>query len=231
MADNAQARIRTWTQDGFTLHVYDTNRCDRLGKSILAYEFFDEEAGKEPVFHGKDFHCSLLHGKESDKMLAAILGLLSVQPGDTDKEHFDEYSERQLEWCQRRGEELAWLAWELEQPYRRLEQYKIRHETREDAWKAGRRNRALELHYRTEGLEQRLTLAAGCRDEISAHLNEETVYVLATNRGLGYVGLETWHDGDKIDDLFFQNAEDNLGDDVWELDDRELLRRLEAYLE
>ena len=72
--------IRTWKQAGFTLHLYDTYSYDRLGKSILAYEFYDHEEGDEPLFTGADFHCSPLHAIDSDETLAALLGFLSLHP-------------------------------------------------------------------------------------------------------------------------------------------------------
>lgn len=105
--------LRTWQQDGFRLELYNTGTVDRFGKSLLAYEFYDEEFGSEPIFAGADFHCSPLDAVDSDATVAALLGFLSLRPGDTDAEYFDDYSTRQLEWCGRRGEALGMLGFEL----------------------------------------------------------------------------------------------------------------------
>jgi hypothetical protein len=223
-------RIRTWTREGFTLHVYDTDRCDQHGKAILAYELYDQEMGDEPLFTGADFHCSPLHAIDSDETLATLLGFLSLRPGDTDSEYFEHYSQRQRDWCEQRAEDLSWIVWELEQAYKPLDNYTITHEPWEQAWKAGRLNRALELRIKEEEEERRYTLAAGYSDTISAYTQDETIYVITTNSRHGYVGLEAWQDNEKTEDLFFQNADEELGSDVWDLGDRELLERLEQYL-
>ena len=48
--------------------------------------------------------------------MGAILGFLSLRPGDTDPEYFDSYSDEQLRWAQTYGEELSLHAYELENP-------------------------------------------------------------------------------------------------------------------
>lgn len=106
--------LRTWEYDGFRLELFDTGTVDRYGKARLAYEFFDDEFGQEPVVAGAEFHCSPLDAIDSDATVAALLGFLSLRPGDTDAEYFESYSQEQLEWCQRRGEALGTLGFELE---------------------------------------------------------------------------------------------------------------------
>jgi hypothetical protein len=106
----ARELIRTWEAEGFKLELYDTNDV-RRGKSRLAYRLHD---GNELIFEGDDFGCSPLHATDSDATVASLLNFLSLRPGDTDREYFESYSERQMEWCRARGELLGMLAHDLE---------------------------------------------------------------------------------------------------------------------
>ena len=106
--------IRTWRQDQFILFLYDTHQM-KGNKSRLAYELYDETFDEGPVFRGDDFGCSPLHAIDSNQAVAALLGFLSLRPGDTDAEYFDDYSPEQLEWAETRGELLGLFALELEE--------------------------------------------------------------------------------------------------------------------
>jgi hypothetical protein len=108
--------IRTWHAGRFHLEVFDTGRSDWRGQTRLAYTFKDNG---NVIFEGQDFAGSPLHADDSDETLAALLGFLSLRPGDTDREYFDSYTPEQLEWAQHHGEELSWLAHEMEERARR----------------------------------------------------------------------------------------------------------------
>ena len=62
------------------------------------------------LFEGEDFGCSPLHAIDSDETIAALLGFLTLRPGDTDSEYFADYTPRQLEFCDQHAEALAWEA-------------------------------------------------------------------------------------------------------------------------
>ncbi len=107
--------IREWASGPFSLSLRDTGRTDSRGCSVLGYELRHEGA---VVFEGEDFRGSPLHADDSDATVAAILSFLSLKPGDTDREYFESYSPEQLEWADLHGEELAFLAFELEEQAR-----------------------------------------------------------------------------------------------------------------
>lgn len=224
--------IRTWQACGFTLRLFDTGRSDRHGKQILAYELIDVEHGDAPVFAGADFHCSPLHSIDSDRTVGSLLTFLSLRPGDTDPEHFEDYTPSQLEWCQARAEELALLADELSQPYRQLHDARIGHESWDEARAAGRYNRALTLSYTIDDIDYRVQLKSGESDAIHALTDGRQAYVISSNFRLQYIGLEVLSDGECTGDIFIDGSEveASLGDDVWDLDPPELLVKLLPYL-
>lgn len=112
--------IRTWKHESefidgepFELRLYETDRYDsRTHRWYLGYELFH---GGEMVFDGEDFSLSPMHRVDSDEAVASLLAFLSLQPGDTDDEYFESYSPKQLEWAKAYGEELSWIAMEMEE--------------------------------------------------------------------------------------------------------------------
>lgn len=93
--------IRTWEEDSFRLELWDTFKLHRGGpQSRLAYQFFDRG---ELIFQGDDFGCSTLRTIDSNACVASLLGFLSLRPGDTDREYFDDYTPQQMVWCQECG--------------------------------------------------------------------------------------------------------------------------------
>jgi len=89
------------------LTIWDTYRTDTLGKSILGYRLLDRVGNV--IFEGEDFCCSPLHAIDSDDALAGLLTFLSLQPGDTDDEYFEDYTDEQLEYVAGYGECLSLL--------------------------------------------------------------------------------------------------------------------------
>ncbi|MGA2260163.1 MAG: hypothetical protein ABSH28_01870 [Acidobacteriota bacterium] len=78
------------------------------GSDWLGYRLKQWECGKGTVlFEGRDFRCSPLHAIDSDESVAACLGFLTLRPGDTDREYFENYTPAQLELCAQHAESLA----------------------------------------------------------------------------------------------------------------------------
>jgi hypothetical protein len=59
------------------------------------------------LFEGADFCCSPMDAIDSDATVAAILGFLTLRPGDTDAEYFDDYTDAQREYCTQHAEALS----------------------------------------------------------------------------------------------------------------------------
>lgn len=53
----------------------------------------------EKLFEGKDFKPSHAAMRDSVKTLVECVAWLTLKPGDTDREYFKKYSERQLAWA------------------------------------------------------------------------------------------------------------------------------------
>lgn len=106
----------------FILKVWDTNRRDASGKWILRYRFSkgearDQNAVGNPavwnvIFEGSDFSCSPLHAVDSDETVKAIMGFLTLLPGDTDREYFENYSAQQMDFAQCHAEAVAMVVME-----------------------------------------------------------------------------------------------------------------------
>lgn len=101
--------IRYVSFDGYTLKLYDTNKL--MGnKSKLAYEMFAEDG--ELLFSGEDLGCSPMHATDSDESIRALLGFLTLKPGDTDADYFKDYTPRQMEFAENEAENL--FMWTME---------------------------------------------------------------------------------------------------------------------
>jgi hypothetical protein len=108
--------LRTWTDPdghGFKLVMFDGNRTS-YGKNVVDFKFFHND---ELIFESW-VGCSPMHAIDSDQATGAILAFCSLRPGDTDPEYFEDYSERQLEFCKEWGETLSLYVEELENPVR-----------------------------------------------------------------------------------------------------------------
>lgn len=92
----------------FQLSIFDTGKFDSRGCSVLAYALKQHEGGRASVlFEGSDFRPSPLHADDSDATVAALLGFLTLRPGDTDREYFEDYTPAQLEFCAQHAEALG----------------------------------------------------------------------------------------------------------------------------
>ena len=88
----------TWEEEDYELILWDDN----------SYEFWYQ---RYLVFSGDDFKPSPLCTPKT--ALGALLGFLPLRPGDTDAEHFDDYTQTQLDFCVEHGEALSLYAMEL----------------------------------------------------------------------------------------------------------------------
>ena len=102
--------IRCWQEDGYKVELYDYDE-DYHSKPSLTYYLYHRD---ELIFNGSDFCPSPLHEFSDDSTLATLLGFLSLKPGDTDKEYFEDYTKEQLDFVNKHGEYLSLLASKLE---------------------------------------------------------------------------------------------------------------------
>lgn len=87
--------LRTLRINGTTLRLWDTYMT-RGNKSVLRYQF---KVGRKVIFDGGDFCASPMYAIDSLQTAYACLGFLTLKPGDTDSEYFENYTPDQLEWC------------------------------------------------------------------------------------------------------------------------------------
>jgi hypothetical protein len=97
--------LRTWQAGDFRLDLLYAGT--GWGRPRLAYELRDRG---ELIFAGDDFYPSPLYAYDGDEAVAALLGFLSLRRGDTDRQCFDRYTNRQLAWAYERAEALAMAA-------------------------------------------------------------------------------------------------------------------------
>jgi hypothetical protein len=89
------------------LQMFATERTYTGERPKLGYKLF---SGKTLIFQGEDFGPSAMDAIDSDAAAFSLLGFLTLQPGDTDREYFDDYTPEQLEWCQSDEAEALSLA-------------------------------------------------------------------------------------------------------------------------
>ena len=104
--------LRHVNVDGYRLLTWETRQRFRTGQLIVGYAFY-EPGIEEPLFCGEDYGCSPLDCVDSDNCLRGIMGYLTLREGDTDREYFDNYTERQLKWSRNKAEELTF--WGMEE--------------------------------------------------------------------------------------------------------------------
>lgn len=93
---------------GYRLAVWDTERNASTGQLLLAYVLSSPDG--TVIFKGDDFGCSPMHAIDSDESLRALLGFLTLRPGDTDEEYFANYTRRQRAFAQDEAEALQMWA-------------------------------------------------------------------------------------------------------------------------
>lgn len=93
----------------FTLHTWATTRRDHRGQTVIGYELRQHTPGTKPVtiFQGQDFRASPTDADDSDEALAALLGFLTLRPGDADSEYFEGYTPEQIAFCEQHADALS----------------------------------------------------------------------------------------------------------------------------
>jgi hypothetical protein len=110
-------RLEAITGRIFRLRLWDTNTYDHLGKSRLAYRFEQtspRDTGETVavLFEGADFCASPCHAVDADETVRALLGFLTLRPGDTDADYFANYTDAQRSFCDTDAEWLSVYALE-----------------------------------------------------------------------------------------------------------------------
>ena len=77
-------------ETGHALRTWDTGRTAR-GRTCIGYQLTDADG--RVIFTGDDFRPSPCH---ADATLRALLGFLTLRPGDTDADYFADYTPAQL---------------------------------------------------------------------------------------------------------------------------------------
>ena len=104
---------------GYELATWDTHRTDEMGKSVLSYRFTQNGV---TLFEGEDYHVAPSHAVDSDEALRALLGFLTLRPGDTDDEYFARYTPEQTAFAAGDAEMLQLYADESEpEPFSEIE--------------------------------------------------------------------------------------------------------------
>jgi len=84
------------------------------GHSKVRY-YLDDPKGRR-LFEGDDLGIPAHQAADGPEAATALLSFLTVQPGDTDAEYFDDYTAEQLDWVNSdEAEDLRLFALELEE--------------------------------------------------------------------------------------------------------------------
>jgi hypothetical protein len=92
----------------FTLRMWDTGRTGEYGRSYLAYELRQHDSGGKTtvLFEGDDFSPSPSHAIDGNDSVSGLLGFLTLQPGDTDRDYFERYTDAQMAYAETHAESL-----------------------------------------------------------------------------------------------------------------------------
>jgi hypothetical protein len=95
-----------WVGNGMVLTMWYTGRSDNYGKDILGYQLTHKGA---VIFTGEDFGCSPLYTATSASSASALLGFLTLRPGDVEADYFERhnYTPEQLAWTDTEAEALS----------------------------------------------------------------------------------------------------------------------------
>jgi hypothetical protein len=95
----------------FTLTTYDagTKYEDGITRNYLGYALTMREPNgiKTLLFKGKDIGLPPGTAIDSNESIRAVMGWLTLKPGDTDSDFFAKYTKSQLEFCAEHAEALS----------------------------------------------------------------------------------------------------------------------------
>lgn len=78
--------------------MWDTYTSDHCHRTILGYAvWFNDEP--DALFVGDDLHVPQSQVIDSDRAVCSLVSFLTLRPGDTDPDHFDNYTPEQKEWA------------------------------------------------------------------------------------------------------------------------------------
>ena len=91
----------------FTGHIVD-------GKCQMDYYLADRDGNR--IFEGRDFYPAPSISCDSSEAATHLLAFLTLKPGDTDDEYFEDYTPEQLAWVESADcEELAYFQMDEEE--------------------------------------------------------------------------------------------------------------------
>jgi len=99
----------------YRLTMHATPRTDRRGQTIIGYTLTSPTG--VVLFDGSDFAGSPMNADDSDETVRCLVGFLTMRPGDTDPEYFDNYTDEQRAFCDSDAEELSLFAIEADSDY------------------------------------------------------------------------------------------------------------------
>jgi hypothetical protein len=99
---------------GYTIGLAFTGQIGEYGKAQVAY-YLDDPEGQR-IFEGSDFYPAPSMSCDGPEAAASLLTFLTLQPGDTDPDYFNDYTADQLAWCESMdSEELGSWAMDVEE--------------------------------------------------------------------------------------------------------------------
>jgi len=95
----------------FYLTTWDTGRQDQRGQTIIGYRLLVTQAEYPSlyvvVFEAEDFAGSPMHADDSDECVRSLMTFLTLCPGDTDADYFENYTDDQRAFCAQHAEALS----------------------------------------------------------------------------------------------------------------------------
>jgi hypothetical protein len=92
-------KFKFQTVDGeYTVTLKENGRRAKTGQKLTDYQLIAPDG--TVVFSGDDLGCSPMNNTELKGNAIALLGFLTLKPGDTDDDYFKDYTPAQLAWCE-----------------------------------------------------------------------------------------------------------------------------------
>jgi len=88
--------VNTWEYENYKVIFHDPKYDFRREKYGISYKFYVKDV---LLFSGDDFYLSPLYAIDSEMAVLSLLGFLTLKPGDTDEEYFQDYTQEQLDWA------------------------------------------------------------------------------------------------------------------------------------